>query len=222
MVVGSDGSSVSIACRRMTGAARSSWITSCNSPAARTSRSGCVSRKLTATRPGPARSIWSGEIEVGKIGDDRRPVGGGYIAMLRNLFRLAIFAGCMFTFANMPARAQTGVCTQASSEDIAAAPPEQVGMRSGGLAEAIKSLRSKNRDIHGLVVLRNCRMVVELYAENVTRDHNHALYSVTKSVVATLAGVLLRNERLPSLDVPVAKIVAATTELDADKLEKAG
>ena len=57
-------------------------------------------------------------------------------------------------------------------------------MRSGRLAEAIKSLRSKNRDIHGLVVLRNCRLIIELYAENVTRDHNHALYSVTKSVVA--------------------------------------
>jgi CubicO group peptidase (beta-lactamase class C family) len=142
--------------------------------------------------------------------------------MLRNLFRLAILAGCMFALANMPARAQTGVCTQAPSEDIAAAPPEQVGMRSGRLAEAIKSLRSKNRAIHGLVVLRNCRMVVELYAENVTRDHNHALYSVTKSVVATLVGALLRSERLPSLDVPVAKIVTATTGLDADKLEKAG
>ena len=94
-------------------------------------------------------------------------------------------------------------------------------MRSGRLAEGIKSLRGKDRDIHGLVVLRNCRMVVELYTENVTREYNHALYSVTKSVVATLIGALLRSEKLPSLDVPVAKIVTATTELDADKLEKA-
>ena len=94
-------------------------------------------------------------------------------------------------------------------------------MRSGRLAEAIKSLRGKDRDIHALVVLRHCKVVVELYAENVTRDHNHALYSVTKSILATLIGVLLRSGRLSSLDVSVADIVAASTKLDADKLEKA-
>ena len=94
-------------------------------------------------------------------------------------------------------------------------------MRSGQLAEAIKSLRGKDRDIHALVVLRHCKAVAELYAENVTRDHNHALYSVTKSVLATLVGALLRSGRLSSLDLPVADIVAASTALDADKLEKA-
>jgi CubicO group peptidase (beta-lactamase class C family) len=94
-------------------------------------------------------------------------------------------------------------------------------MRSGRLAEAIKSLRDKDRDIHALVALRNCKVVVELYAENVTRDHNHALYSVTKSVLATLVGVLLKSGRLSSLDVSVADIVAASTKLEADKLEKA-
>ena len=94
-------------------------------------------------------------------------------------------------------------------------------MRSGRLAEAIKSLRGKDRDIHALVVLRNCKVVVELYAENVTRDHNHALYSVTKSILATLIGVLLKSGRLSSLDISVADIVAASTKLEADKLEKA-
>ena len=84
-----------------------------------------------------------------------------------------------------------------------------------------KSLRGKDRDIHALVVLRNCKVVVELYAENVTRDHNHALYSVTKSILATLIGVLLKSGRLSSLDVSVADIVAASAKLEADKLEKA-
>lgn len=94
-------------------------------------------------------------------------------------------------------------------------------MRSGRLAEVIKSLRDESRDIHALVVQRNCKIVVELYAENVTREHNHGVYSVTKSVLATLFGVLLRSGRLPSLDIPVADVVAARTGLDADKLEKA-
>jgi CubicO group peptidase (beta-lactamase class C family) len=94
-------------------------------------------------------------------------------------------------------------------------------MRSGRLAETIKSLRGKDRDVHALVVLRNCKVVVELYAENVTRDHNHALYSVTKSILATLIGVLLKSGKLSSLDVSVADIVAASTKLEADQLEKA-
>jgi CubicO group peptidase (beta-lactamase class C family) len=107
------------------------------------------------------------------------------------------------------------------SDTVPPSPPEQVGMRSGRLAEAIKSLRGEDRDIHALVVLRHCNVVVELYARDVTRDHNHALYSVTKSVLATLVGVLLKSGRLPSLDTSVADVVAASTRLDADQLEKA-
>jgi CubicO group peptidase (beta-lactamase class C family) len=94
-------------------------------------------------------------------------------------------------------------------------------MRSGRLAEAINSLRDKDRDIHALIVLRNCKVVVELYAENVTRDHNHALYSVTKSVLATLIGALLKSGRLSSLEMTVADVVAASTKIEGDKLEKA-
>lgn len=135
--------------------------------------------------------------------------------------RFVLLVVCVCWPADRPALAEVRGCPQAASEEIAAAPPEQVGMRSGRLADAIKSLREKDRDIHGLVVLRNCRMVVEHYAAGVTRDHNHAVYSVTKSVLATLAGALLRSGKLSSLDTPVADIVAASTKLDADKLEKA-
>ena len=89
--------------------------------------------------------------------------------------RLAILIVCICWPPNRPALAQIGACPQTASEDIAAAPAERVGMRSGRLAEAIESLRGKGRDIHALVVLRNCKMVVEVYTEKVTREHNHAL-----------------------------------------------
>src|SRR5262245_39868224 len=128
--------------------------------------------------------------------------------------RLAILLVCICWPASRPALAQIGACPQTASDDITPAPPEHVGMRSGRLAEAIKSLRGKDRGIHALVVLRNCKAVVELYAENVTRDHNHALYSVTKSILATLFGVLLKSGRLSSLDVSVADIVATHTKLE--------
>jgi CubicO group peptidase (beta-lactamase class C family) len=134
---------------------------------------------------------------------------------------LAVLVLCICWPADRVAFAQIGACPKTASEDIAAAPPEHVGIKSGRLSEAIRSLRGKNRDIHALVVLRHCKVVVELYAEQVTRNHNHAVYSVTKSFVATLLGVLLESGKLSSLDVPVANIVAASTVLDADKLEKA-
>jgi CubicO group peptidase (beta-lactamase class C family) len=141
--------------------------------------------------------------------------------MLLHLFRVAIPIACVWSATIWPARAQPVACTQAASDEIPAAPAEQVGMRSGRLADVVKSLRSKNRDIHGLVVLRNCRVVLELYAANITRDHNHALYSATKSVVATLVGALLKSGRLPSLDIPVAEVITTATKLDADRMEKA-
>jgi CubicO group peptidase (beta-lactamase class C family) len=134
---------------------------------------------------------------------------------------LAILVVFMCWPTNRLAFAQVSACPQTASDDIAVASPEQLGMRSERLAEAIKSLRGKERDIHALVVMRHCKVVVELYSENVTRDHNHSLYSVTKSILATLVGVLLRSGRLPSLDASVADIVASSTALDADRLEKA-
>jgi CubicO group peptidase (beta-lactamase class C family) len=135
--------------------------------------------------------------------------------------RMAILLVCIGLPAGRPALAQVGACPPTALDDIAPALPESVGMRSGRLAEAIKSLRGKDRDIHALVVLRNCKVVVELYARDITRDHNHALYSVTKSILATLIGALLQNGKLSSLDVPVADIIDSNTKLGADKWEKA-
>ena len=109
------------------------------------------------------------------------PLQMGHIRSAAPCDLIAILLVCICWPTGQPAHAQIGACPQTASDEIPAAPPEHVGMRSGRLADAIKSLRGKDRDIHALVVLRNCKVVVELYAENVTRDHNHAVYSVTKS-----------------------------------------
>jgi CubicO group peptidase (beta-lactamase class C family) len=145
----------------------------------------------------------------------------GHICVPLHPLRLAIFVVCACWPANWPVLAQTSPCPQRVSNDIATAAAEQVGMRSERLAEVIKSLRSHNRDIHSLMVLRNCKVVVELYAERVTRDHNHAVYSVTKSILATLLGGLLKSGEISTLDAPVASVFAASTAFDPDKLEKA-
>lgn len=135
--------------------------------------------------------------------------------------RLPIVTALIYLLTTGAVAAQTGACQPSASGEIPLAIPQEVGMRSAGLAEAIGMLRENDRDIHALLIMRNCRIVVEHYAENVTRDHNHDIYSVTKSIVATLVGTLLRSGRLASLDVPVADVIGADTALSPDMIEKA-
>jgi CubicO group peptidase (beta-lactamase class C family) len=68
-------------------------------------------------------------------------------------------------------------------------------------------LRRSDRDIRGLLVVKDCKLVVELYRVGLGRDFTHSMYSVAKSFVVTLAGILVREGKL-SLDAPL------TTALD--------
>src|SRR4030095_15996400 len=55
------------------------------------------------------------------------------------------------------------------------------------------------------LLLKDCELVVERYKTGVTREHNHAIYSVTKSVVSTLVGALIKERRLAGIDAEVTK-----------------
>lgn len=113
------------------------------------------------------------------------------------------------------------LCPADASRVLAPATPEEAGLASGALARLVAELRANEREVHGLIVSRHCRTVVELYATGIGRDHNHALYSVTKSVVVTLVGHLLQQGKLAAIDVPVADLLprpAAVAEADWQKL----
>jgi len=133
------------------------------------------------------------------------------------LFFLAIALALLGTTA---VNAQKSACP-ADMREFPPAAPEQVGMNSGMLAMAVQELRSADKDVHGLIVLRDCRMIFELYTAGVTREHNHAVYSVTKSVVATLAGTLMKSGRLPSLDASISDLIGKRETLDPAANEKA-
>ena len=69
--------------------------------------------------------------------------------------------------------------------------------------------------------MRDCRVAFERYKDGLSREHNQALYSVTKSVSATLAGILLHQGRLRSLDAPVATLVPKPLSISQDTWAKA-
>jgi CubicO group peptidase (beta-lactamase class C family) len=79
-------------------------------------------------------------------------------------------------------------------------------MSVGPLVAMLESVDEKGMDVRGLLLLKDCTLVLERYKSGVGRDHNHAVYSVTKSVVSTLVGVLRRDGKLPDLNSPVTTI----------------
>lgn len=72
-----------------------------------------------------------------------------------------------------------------------------------------------------MVVLRNGKMVFEWNAGGVTRDHNHNVYSVTKSVVATLMGIALAEGKVSDTNAPLRSLLPDFAESLNDK-RKAG
>ena len=62
-------------------------------------------------------------------------------------------------------------------------------MKSEILRAMSEYVRAEGYDVRGMMILRHGTNVFEWYASGVTRAHNHNIYSVTKSVTATLAGI---------------------------------
>jgi len=105
-----------------------------------------------------------------------------------------------------PARADEQVCDQVG-ENLPAAPAAEVGISAELLGNLLQDFDTAGHDIRSLLVLRDCRLVLERYRRDLDRDHHHAIYSVTKSLTATLVGILQHQGKLGSLDQPIAALV---------------
>src|SRR5829696_3620054 len=103
--------------------------------------------------------------------------------------------------------AQARSCPEGAFENFPAGEATAAGFDPAVLAQAIRDLRRSNHDIRSLLVVKDCTLVVELYKVGQGRDFTHPMYSVAKSFVVTLAGILVREGKL-SLDAPL------TTALD--------
>jgi CubicO group peptidase (beta-lactamase class C family) len=93
------------------------------------------------------------------------------------------------------------------ASDIAAALPTEVGLSANRLSRLLDDVAASRYDLHSLLIVRDGKLALESYRHDIDRSYNHSLYSVTKSVVATMLGTLLMQRRITSIDAPIAALM---------------
>ncbi|SDL05905.1 CubicO group peptidase, beta-lactamase class C family [Modicisalibacter muralis] len=90
---------------------------------------------------------------------------------------------------------------------LVSATPESQGVDSRQLVALSQWLREEDYDVRSLLIVKDNKLVFERYTRNLTRDHNYELYSVTKTITALLAGILIEEGRI-GLDDSIAEVIA--------------
>jgi len=103
-----------------------------------------------------------------------------------------------------------------ASELPVAASPESQGVRSEVLSQLSQYVRQQGSDIRAMLLVRHGSVVFEWYSAGVTRQHNHYIFSVTKSVVATLTGIAIDQKKLSGTDVSLESFLPDSAALRAD------
>ncbi|AEK62483.1 serine hydrolase domain-containing protein [Collimonas fungivorans] len=127
---------------------------------------------------------------------------------------------CLIVFSSHHANATDGHCAPGIGEDIGSAAPSAEGVSSERLIALLQQLDEGKYDVRGLVVMRDCQIVMERYKTGIGRSHNHAMYSVTKSISSTLVGALLYQEKLKNLDTPITGLIERPSGLRGDGWNK--
>ncbi|RZT35528.1 serine hydrolase domain-containing protein [Cupriavidus agavae] len=115
---------------------------------------------------------------------------------------------------------QAAAATADNAGGIPTAQPEAVGVDSARLVALSQMIRRDQLDVRSLLVVKDGKLVFERYADGVTRDHNHELYSVTKFVSALLVGTLVGDGELAATDAPAQKLAAVRPDLAAALADK--
>ncbi|MEM6779966.1 MAG: serine hydrolase [Planctomycetota bacterium] len=79
------------------------------------------------------------------------------------------------------------------------ASPESQGVSSKRLDEMTVFVQSHDYDVRSLLIVRHGRLILEWYGPGITREHNHNVFSVTKSVVGLLAGIAIAHEKIDGI-----------------------
>jgi CubicO group peptidase (beta-lactamase class C family) len=124
-------------------------------------------------------------------------------------FRMAL-AGALLAASTAGAQppAAPRTCASPVGRDLPSGPIDPRSLAVQPFVRLFKSLDDQGVDVRAFLLLKDCTVILERYKEGLTRDHNHAVYSVTKSVVSTLVGIQLRDGRLAGIDLPVSRIMS--------------
>jgi len=71
--------------------------------------------------------------------------------------------------------------------------PEQQGVDSQGLLDALQHVQDVNINLRSIMVIRNGYVVLEAYNRPYTAEHKFGIYSVTKRVTGALTGIALHE-----------------------------
>ncbi len=83
-------------------------------------------------------------------------------------------------------------------------PPEAQGIDPEKLTLLLQAVQQERLNLHSLLIIRNGYIVSETYFQPYTAQTPHQLYSVTKSVVATLVGIAIDKGSIDGVDQPLA------------------
>lgn len=136
--------------------------------------------------------------------------------------RLLIFPLLILFFSNCSALAwgwvklpegvgweQPGVLDRNPVDGFSVVFPEEAGLDSAPLVELSKKFRKEKTEVRSLLVLKDGHLVFERYAGGISRNHNHNMYSVTKSVTSLLLGICYTNSCGVDLDESLASAEAS-------------
>lgn len=112
-------------------------------------------------------------------------------------------------------------CAAPVGRDFAASSLADARLNPASIATANAELDAPGMEIRALLVIRDCKLAFERYKAGLGRDHIHVIHSVTKSITTTLAGNLLMGGAIPSLDTPIASLVAKPRPAPAEMWAKA-
>lgn len=120
----------------------------------------------------------------------------------------ALFAIFSFLSHVGPVGANDGRCREPVGKDLSSASPVDVGLPSEQLLKLNQVLDVGKHDVRSLLIVRDCKIVFERYKVGIGREHNHTIYSVTKSITATLVGALLNQGKLRTIEAPISELVS--------------
>jgi CubicO group peptidase (beta-lactamase class C family) len=83
--------------------------------------------------------------------------------------------------------------------------PEQQGMDSDKLREALDHIQQRDLSIHSLLIVRNGYVVLDAYFYPYNEKNVHDVASVTKGITSTLVGIAIDEGKIKSVREPVVK-----------------
>jgi CubicO group peptidase (beta-lactamase class C family) len=103
------------------------------------------------------------------------------------------------------------------TNDWRSSTPEQQGIDSVKLAEALDYIRQHDIDIHSLLLVRNGYIVLDAYFYPYDPKSLHDGASVTKSVTSTLIGIAIDQRKIKSARQAVPEIFAQSSIVNQDE-----